>query len=163
MDEPIDQTMTQLVIGVGQVCISANMLEWALTYLTGLIENWDDAKHRDVFGRPGRPLKEYRNLVPRLAAFAPGIGQDVAQLADDAGRLLVERHRVVHSVMMIETKAANDRLYEAWHVKSDTTCPVVPEDLNTLARDLALCAAEASALADIWAERAEREGWPVLG
>jgi hypothetical protein len=66
MDGPIDQTMTQLVSGVGQVCISASMLEWALTYLTGLIENWDDAKHRDVFGRPRQPLKEYRKLVPRL-------------------------------------------------------------------------------------------------
>ncbi len=152
--------MAQLVTGVGQVCISASMLEWALTYLTGLIENWDDAKHREVFGCAGQPLKEYRNLVPRLEAF--GLGRDVAQLADDAGRLLAERHRVVHSMMMAETKADNELLYEAWHARTDTTWPVVPEDLNALARDLALCAADANAFAGAWAERAERDGWPVL-
>jgi hypothetical protein len=37
------------------------MLEWSLTYLTGLIENWDDTKHREVLGHPGEPL---RNTVP---------------------------------------------------------------------------------------------------
>ncbi len=152
--------MAQLVSGVGQVCISASMLEWALTYLTGLIENWDDAKHREIYGNPGRPLKEYRNLVPRLEAF--GLGSDVAQLADDARRLLAERHRVVHSMMMAETKADNEPLYEAWHARTDTTWLVVPEDLNALARDLALCAAEATVFANAWQERAERDGWPVL-
>jgi len=159
-DEPIDQAMVELVCGIGQVCISASMLEWALTYLTGLIENWDDAKHREVFGKTGQPLKEYRHLVPRLEAF--GLGSDVAQLADDAGRLLAERHRVVHSMMMAETKADNQPLYEAWHARTDTTWPVVPEDLNTLARDLSLCAAEATAFASAWQERAEHDGWPVL-
>lgn len=64
--------MAQLVSGVGQVCICASMLEWALTYLTGLIENWDDPKHSEVFGSPGQPLREYRNLVPRLEAFGLG-------------------------------------------------------------------------------------------
>ncbi len=152
--------MAQLVSGVGQVCISAGMLEWALTYLTGLIENWDDAKHSEVFGSPGQPLKEYRNLVPRLEVL--GLDPDVAQLANDAGRLLAERHRVVHSMMMAETKADNELLYEAWHARTDTTWPVVPEDLKTLARDLSLCAVEAVAFANAWEERAERDGWPVL-
>ena len=64
-DEPFDHETSQLVSGVGQVCVSASMLEWALTYLTGLIDNWDDEKHRKVLSRPGQPLKEYRHLVPQ--------------------------------------------------------------------------------------------------
>jgi hypothetical protein len=158
-DESIEHETAQLISGVGQVCIVASMLEWALTYLTGLIDNWDDEKHRKVFSSPGQPLKEYRNLVPRL--FLP-LREDAAQLADDAGRLLAERHRVVHSVMMIETKAANEQLYEAWHARTDTTWQVVPEDLTTLAIDLGQCVMEATAFAHAWQERAERDGWPIL-
>jgi hypothetical protein len=157
---PADVGLDLLVRGVGQVCISASMLEWSLTYLTGLIENWDDAKHRDVLGRPGEPLKRYRALVPRLEAF--GLGRDADRLAGEAGRLLMERNRVVHSVMMIETKAANEPLYEAWHAKSDTKWPVDPVALNTLAHDLAQCVAEVSGFTHAWEERAERDGWPVL-
>src|SRR5258708_38917725 len=92
-DEPVDHEVAQLVSGVGQVCVSASMLDWALTYLTGLIDDWDDEKHRKVFSCPGQPLREYRDLVPRL--FVP-LREDAAKLADDAGRLLAERHRVVH-------------------------------------------------------------------
>jgi hypothetical protein len=109
------------------------MLEWSLTYLTGLIENWDDTKHREVLGHPGEPLRKYRALVPKLEAF--GLGPDAGQLAVDAGRLLEARNRVVHSVIMIETKATNEPLYEAWHARSDTIWPVDPVALNTLARD----------------------------
>lgn len=155
-DEPADQAMAQLVCGVGQVCIAASALEWSLAYLTGLIENWDDDKHQKVLSRPGQPLTKYRNLAPQLESS--GIGSDAVQLANDAERLLADRHRVVHSVMM----ADNERRYEAWHAKNDTTWSVVPEDLNTLARDLALCAAEANAFAEAWKERAERDGWPTF-
>ncbi len=158
-DEPVDQVMAQLISDVGQVCVSASMLEWALTYLTGLIDNWDDEKHRKVFSSPGKPLREYRNIVPRLFL---DLREDAAQLADDAGRLLAERHRVVHSVMMIETKATNGQLYEAWHARTDSTWQVVPEDLSTLAGDLGQCMMEATAFASVWQERAERDGWPVL-
>jgi hypothetical protein len=142
------------------VCISACMLEWSLTYLTGLIENWDDTKHREVLGHPGEPLRKYRALVPKLEAF--GLGPDAGRLAVDAGRLLQARNRVVHCVMMIETKATNEPLYEAWHARSDTIRPVDPVALNTLARDLAQCTAEVSGFTHAWEERAERDGWPVL-
>lgn len=160
LEQQADTELDQLVRGVGQVCISASMLEWALTYLTGLIENWDDAKHRDVLGHPGEPLRKYRTLVPRLEAF--GLGPDVGQLADDAGRLLNERNRVVHSVMMIETKAANEPLYEAWHARSDTVWPVEPAALNALARDLAQCTVEVTAFTHAWEERAERDGCLIV-
>jgi hypothetical protein len=73
-----------------------------------------------------------------------------------------ERNRVVHSVMMIETKTTNEPLYEAWHARSDTIWPVDPVALNTLARDLAQCAAEVSGFTHAWEERAERDGWPIL-
>jgi hypothetical protein len=99
-DRPADEEMNQLVSGVGHVCILASALEFSLAYLTGMIDQWDDDKHRDVLATPGRPLREYRNLVPRLFL---ALRADAAQLADDAGRLLAERNRVVHSVMMIDT------------------------------------------------------------
>ena len=146
----------QLVRGVGQVCISASMLEWALTCLTGMIENWDDDKHRELVGHPGRALNTYRALVPRLEAL--GLGPDVAHLADDAQRLLAERHRVVHSVMM----TANESRYEAWHPRRDITWAADPAALHPLALDLTLCMAEVTAFAGAWKERSERDGWPIL-
>ena len=87
---------------------------------------------------------------------------DARQLADDAGPLLEARNRVVHSVMMIETKATNEPLYQAWHARSDTTWPVDPVALNTLARDLAQCTAEITGFTHAWEERAERDGWPTM-
>lgn len=160
MDLPDDESMKQLVTGVGQVCVAASGLDWALTYLTGVIEIWAEAKFTAVVSQPGGPLKAYRKLVPRLEAF--GVGPDAAQLADDAGSLLGERNRVVHSVMMTGTRAANESLYEAWHARTDAMWAVVPEDLNRLAQDLSQCAAEATAFAEAWQERAERDGWPDL-
>lgn len=159
-EEPADHTMARLVSGVGQVCVSASALEWALTYLTGVIAGWEDPEYARVLGRPGQPLREYQQLVPRLEAF--GLGPDPGRLAADAERLLGQRHRVVHSVMLAEVRADNTGLYEAWHAKTDTTWPVVPEDLSVLASDLALRAAEAAALAEAWLARSERDGWPDL-
>ena len=150
---PADAGLDQLVRGVGQVCISASMLERSLTYLTGLIENWDDAKYCEVLGRTGEPLRRYRARVP---ADAFGLGPDVGQLADEAGRLLEARNRVVHSVMMIEAKATNELFYEAWHARSDSVWPVDPLGLHTLALDLGQCMAEVNEFADAWEERAER-------
>jgi hypothetical protein len=159
-DVPADEAMKQLVAGVGQVCIAASGLDWALTYLAGVIEIWAYEKFTTVVSQPGGPLKEYRKLVPQLEAL--GLGPDAAQLAEDAGRLLGDRNRVVHSVMMIGTRAATEPLYEAWHARTDTMWPVAPEDLNWLAQDLSRCAAEATAFAEAWQERAERDGWPDL-
>jgi hypothetical protein len=159
-EEPVDGAMVQLVTGVGQVCISASALEWGLTYLTGVLAGWEDPEFARVLGRPGQPLREYQNLVPRLEAF--GLGRDASQLAADAERLLSQRHRVAHSVMLAGTRADNECLYEAWHARTDTTWPVMPGDLSTLATDLALCAAEATSFAQAWQERAERDGWPDL-
>ena len=155
-----DETLEQLVKGVGQVCISASSLEWALTYLVGLIENWDDAKHRQVLRTGGRSLEEFCSLASRLEAF--GLGAEVTVLADDARRLLRSRHRIVHSVMMIETKAGDEDRYEAWHAMSDTVWPLVPKDLYDLAFELADCTADVMGLAAAWQERAEHDGWPVV-
>src|SRR5260370_33148712 len=145
--------MAQLISDVGQVCVSASMLEWVLTYLTGLIDNWDDEKHRKVFSSPGKPLREYRNIVPRLFL---DLREDAAQLADDAGRLLAERHRVVHSVMMIETKATNGQLHEASHARTDTTWQLGPEELATVAGEPGPCTVESPRFATVLAERSER-------
>lgn len=123
-----------------------------------MIEIWADQKFTTVVSQPGGPLRAYRRLVPRLKAL--GLGPDAAQLAEDAGRLLGDRSRVVHSVMMTGTMAADEPLYEAWHARTDTMWPVAPEDLNRLAEDLSRCAAEATAFAEAWEERAERDGWP---
>ena len=84
------------------------------------------------------------------------------RLADNASLLLEERHRGVHSVMMIETRAADEPLYEAWHAKSDTMWPVDPSGLYDLADRITQCAAEVTGLTHAWEERAERDGWPVV-
>jgi hypothetical protein len=125
-----------------------------------VIEFWADEKFTTVISQPGGPLKAYCKLVSRLEAL--GFGPDATQLAEDAGRLLGDRNRVVHSVLMTGTKAADEPLYEAWHARTDTMWPVAPEDLKWLAQDLSQCAAEETAFAEAWQERAERDGWPDL-
>jgi hypothetical protein len=152
-NEQMDQMMSRLVSGIGQVCISASMLEWALTYLTGMANDWDHARMIAVISKSGEPMREFRKVVPQLEI--PGL--DAARFLADAERLLRERNRVVHSVMMLETEVAGQFLYEAWHPKSDIMKPVDPDDLNTLALDLSQCAAEAGAFADALQEAAERE------
>jgi hypothetical protein len=158
--EPADDAMAHLVSGVGQVCISASALEWALTYLTGVISVWEDSEYARVLGKPGQPLKEYQQLASRLQVF--GLGPEPGRLAADAERLLGQRHRVVHSVMLAEGRRDSTSAYGAWHPRADVTWPVVAADLRTLASDLALCAAEATGFAQAWQERAERDGWPDL-
>jgi hypothetical protein len=39
-DRPAGQEMDQLAADVGQVCSAASMLDWALIYVTGVIERW---------------------------------------------------------------------------------------------------------------------------
>ncbi len=104
--------------------------------------------------------QQFRKLARRLETF--GLGPDVIRLADDASLLLEERHRVVHSVMMIETRAVDEPLYEAWHAKSDTMWPVDPSRLHDLADRITQCTAEVTGLTQAWEERAERDGWPVV-
>jgi hypothetical protein len=83
---------------------------------------------------PGRPLKEFEKVVPQLERV---FGSDVSRLRADAERLLRERHRVVHSVMLLGTDAAGSARYEAWHPKSNATEPVEARRLYELAHDLA--------------------------
>jgi len=157
-DVPPDDELDQLIHGVGMVCIAASGLEWALTFLMGEVENWGDEKMRTVLARLNRekaPAQQFRKLARRLEAF--GLGPDVIRLADDASLLLEERHRVVHSVMMIETRAADEPLYEAWHAKSDTMWPVDPSRLHDLADRITQCTAEVTGLTHAWEERAERD------
>ncbi|HEY2640705.1 MAG TPA: hypothetical protein VGI66_12585 [Streptosporangiaceae bacterium] len=152
--------LDRLVRGIGQVCISASMLEAELAFLALTLDDWKDEKYRAVLSNTGRALREYKALVPRLEAF--GLGPDPRTLLDEATRLLHERHRVVHSVMMIEVKGANEPVYEAWHARSDETRDIDPAELYKLAEDLGLLFIEAHAFARGWEERAERDGWPVL-
>jgi hypothetical protein len=162
-DIQTDDELDQLNRGIGMVCIAASALEWTLTFLMGEIENWDDEKMRSVLARLNReqaPAEQFRKLAHRLETF--GLGPDVIRLARDASRLLEERHKVVHSVMIIETKAANEPLYEAWHAKSDTIWPVDPSQLYDLANQIMQCTAEVTGLTHAWEERAERDGWPVI-
>jgi hypothetical protein len=152
--------LDQLVRGVGQVCIAASGLEAQLAFLALTLDNWSDEKFREVLSHTGRALDEYKSLVSRLEAF--GLGSDPRWLLDEATRLLRARNRVVHSVMMIEVKAATERVYEAWHARSDETWEVRPADLHKLAEDLTRLTGEADAFAHAWEQRAERDGWPVL-
>lgn len=128
------EQMDRLVGGVGSVCIAATALEYSLAFLTHAVEGWDDAKLAQVQSMPGRPLKEFEKVVPQLERV---FGSNVSRLRADAERLLRERHRVVHSVMLLGTDAAGSARYEAWHPKSNATEPVEARGLYELAHDLA--------------------------
>lgn len=158
-----DDELDQLTRGVGMVCIVASALEWTLTFLMGEIENWSDEKMRNVLTRRNReqaPAQQFHKLARRLETF--GLGPDVIRLAESADQLLEERHMVVHSVMMIETKVEDEPLYEAWHAKSDTMWPVDPSRLYDLADRITQCTAEVTGFTHAWEERANRDGWPVV-
>jgi hypothetical protein len=160
VEAPEYYELDRLVRGVGQVCISASMLESRLAFLTMTLDFWTDEKYREVLSQTGRAVREYRDLVPRLEAF--GLGPDVPKLLEDAERLLRARNRVVHSVLMIELKTDNEQFYEAWNARADETWEVNPTDLQQLAEDLAQLVIEANAFACAWEQRAERDGWPLL-
>jgi hypothetical protein len=95
-------------------------------------------------GLPGSP-------GPQCADSA---GQQVTYV--DADRLLIQRHGVVHSVMVGELEPGN-RVYEVWHIKSDIIWPVEAIELNHPAADIKQCAAEMDAFGATLEERAESE------
>jgi hypothetical protein len=155
------EEMDAIVTGVGQVCISASSLEWSLAFCTCVLRGEGNDWLIQVCSRPGQPLKEFRKLVRAVATRFPELRADTKKLLADAEQLLGQRHRVVHSAMGGELEPGS-RQYGAWHARTDTTWPVVPAELNSLARDLALCASEIDAFGTAWEERAERDGWPDL-
>lgn len=148
----------EIVRGVGEVCISASSLEWSLAYLTSVLWCKGNAWFIDVISRPGQPLRKFRDFVRSLAVLAPELQAQAEKILADADQLLMRRHRVIHSIMVGELDPGN-RVYEAWHAKSDTMWSVAAADLNDLARDLKQCAAEADAFGAAWENRPERDGW----
>jgi hypothetical protein len=155
------EEMDEVVRGVGQVCISATSLEWSLAFCTCVVRGEGNEWLIQVCRQPGQPLKMFRKLVRTVAIRMPELGADTKKLLADAEQLLEQRHRVVHSAMAGELEPGS-RLHGAWHARTDTTWPIIPAELNDLARDLALCAREVDAFGTAWEERAERDGWPDL-
>jgi hypothetical protein len=70
----------------------------------------------------------------------------------------MQRHRIVHSVMVGELEPGTD-VFEAWHAKSGEIWPVKTADLSRLAADLKQCAERADDFGTKWEERADHEGW----
>jgi hypothetical protein len=153
--------MDDLVRGVGSVCISASTLEWSLAYLTSVLRRWGDDKFVKVVSRSGEPLREFRKVVRSLAVLQRPEQAEAEEILADVERLLALRHRIVHSVM-VEDLDPGGRLYEAWHAKSGDIWSVNPPDLNNLARDIKLCAAQVDTFGTRWEEQADRDGWPDL-
>lgn len=154
--------MDGLVRGTGLVCIAASGLEWMLTHLVGLIEDWPDERYAAVLARRDQersPVQHVRRLAALMAVRFPGSGleADVRGLADQAQALLERRHRAVHSVMMLGAGG-----YESWHPRSAETRSADPGELADLAQEIADCAAEVTGFTHAWQTRAERDGWPVM-
>lgn len=158
----MEEARDELVRSVGEVCISASSLEWCLAYLTSVLRRWSDERFINTASRSGAPLREFRSVVRSLAVLqVPELQDEAERILADAERLLGQRHRIVHSVVLDELEPGS-RLYEAWHAKSEDIWSVDPANLNNLARDLKQCAAAADAFGTAWEERAEDSGWPDL-
>lgn len=147
-----------IIRGVGEVCIAASSLEWSLTYLTSVLWRKGDAWFVAVFSRPGQTLPTFAKFVRSLKTLAPELQPQAERILADANRLIMQRHRVVHSVMVGELEPGT-RVFEAWHAKSGTIWPVEAADLNRLAADLKQCAAQADDFGTEWEDRAEHERW----
>lgn len=93
-------------------------------------------------------MKAFEALVPELEKC--GLGSDARSILADATALRDLRNRAVHSVMMFEPREANQRLYQAWHAKSDELWNVDPAELHELALKLATAASKADDLGCSW-------------
>jgi hypothetical protein len=147
-----------ITLGVGEVCIAASSLEWSLAYLTSVLWRKGDTWFVGLCSRPGRTLPTFAKFVRSLAFLAPELQLQAERILADAKRLLMQRHRVVHSVMVGELEPGS-HVFEAWHARSGDTWPVEAADLSRLAADLKQCAMQADEFGTKWEERAEREGW----
>jgi hypothetical protein len=95
-----------------------------------------------------RVMKAFEALVPELEKC--GLGSDARSILADATALRDLRNRAVHSVMMFELREANQRLYRAWHAKSDQLWNVDPAELHELALKLATAASKTDDLGYNW-------------
>ena len=147
-----------IIRGIGQVCIAASLLEWSLAYLTSVLWRKGDSWFVDVFSTPGRTLPTFGKFIRSLAVLAPDLHPPAGEIKARADGLLMQRNRVVHSVMVGELEPGS-RVFEAWHAKSDIIWPVSAADLTRLVAELDQCTAQADDFGAKWEERAARERW----
>jgi hypothetical protein len=144
--------------GVGEVCIAASSLEWSLAYLTSVLWRKGDAWFVNLCSRPGRTLPAFSKFVESLAVLAPELQLQAEGIRADASALLMQRHRVVHSVMVGELEPGS-HVFEAWHAKSGETWSVDAADLSRLTAELKRCAELVDDFGTKWEHRADHEGW----
>ena len=140
--------------GIGEVCVAASRLEGAMAFLAMTMQSWSDEKYRQVQSRSGEVMKAFEAVVPELEKC--GLGSDARSILADATALRDLRNRAVHSVMMFELREANQRLYQAWHAKSDELWNVDPAELHELALKLAAAASKTDDLGYNWEVRSGR-------
>jgi hypothetical protein len=149
-----DDAEDQVLRGIGEVCIAASRLEGAMAFLAMTVQNWSDEKYRRVQSRSGKAMRAFEALVPELEEC--GLGSDARSILADAAALRDLRNRAVHSVMMFELREANQRLYQAWHARSDELWDIDPAELHELALKLAAAASKTDDLGYDWEVRTGR-------
>ena len=140
--------------GIGEVCVAASRLEGAMAFLAMTMQSWSDEKYCQVQSRSGEVIKAFEALVPELEKC--GLGSDARSILADATAPRDLRNRAVHSVMMFELREADQRLYQAWHAKSDELWNVDPAELHELALKLAAAASKTDDLGYNWEVRSGR-------
>ena len=153
-DRLSDDAEDRVLRGIGEVCVAASRLEGAMAFLAMTVQNWSDEKYCQVQSRSGEAVRAFEALVPELEKC--GLGSDARSIIADATALRDLRNRAVHSVMMFELREANQRLYQAWHAKSDELWDVDPAELHELALKLAAAASKTDDLGYNWEVRTGR-------
>lgn len=143
-----DDEEDRVLRGIGEVCVAASRLEGAMAFLAMTMKSWSDEKYCQVQSRPGEVMRAFETLIPELEKC--GLGSDARSILADATALRDHRNRAVHSVMMFELREANQRLYQAWHAKSDELWNVDPAELHKLALKLAAVASKTDDLGYNW-------------
>lgn len=149
-----DDAEDRVLRGIGEVCVAASRLEGAMAFLAMTVQNWNDEKYCQVQSRSGEVMRTFEALVPELEKC--GLGSDARSILADATALRDLRNRTVHSVMMFELREANQRLYQAWHARSDELWNVDPAELHELALKLAAAASKTDDLGYNWEVRTGR-------
>src|SRR5215469_12927821 len=149
-----DDAEDRVLRGIGEVCVAASRLEGAMAFLAMTVQNWSNEKYCQVQSRSGEAMRAFEVLVPELEEC--GLGSEARSILADATALRDLRNRAVHSVMMFELREANQRLYQAWHAKSDELWNIDPAELHELAVKLGAAAAKIDDLGYNWEVRTGR-------
>jgi hypothetical protein len=131
----------ELRMAIGDLAIAAAALEFQLTFLVAVARDEDDERVRDIMSRSGEPHRQLVRLVGEVDDQDLRRRLDV--LAREASAVLVDRHRLIHAVALIDFAAEGRPIVSFWNAREDREVLIEAAQVNDHVRDINTVAAHA--------------------